>query len=251
MGVSARELIETIDAELVPHADPEFRARVRDRYRVDVDRFLGVRTPVIRRVAGEQYSTIKAEGVDLKLRLCEGLLETRLYEHKVVAFDWAYRCRREHREEHLDVFERWLDTYVDDWMDCDDLCTHALGAFVVDHPRQVSRVKGWTRSSNRWVRRGAAVVFVPGARKGMFLADVFEVADLLAWDRDDLVQKACGWALKESSKAHPGEVFGYVSNRKDRMPRVVLRYAIERLPEDLRREAMRRDEGAAQKTKGR
>ena len=78
------------------------------------------------------------------------------------------------------------------------------------------------------------------ARKGDFLKEVFEIADLLLEDRDDMVQKGYGWMLKEASKKHQAEVFDYVMKRKAKMPRTALRYAIEKMPADLKRRAMER-----------
>ena len=59
-------------------------------------------------------------------------------------------------------------------------------------------------------------------------------------DEEDLVQKGYGWMLKEASKKHREEVFEYIMRRKSEMPRTALRYAIEKMPEDLRRKAMER-----------
>ena len=72
------------------------------------------------------------------------------------------------------------------------------------------------------------------ARKGDFLDDVFEISDLLLLDGDDLVQKGYGWLLKEASKSHQQEVFEYVMRKKAVMPRTALRYAIEKMPQNLR-----------------
>lgn len=57
-------------------------------------------------------------------------------------------------------------------------------------------------------------------------------------DPDDMVQKGYGWMLKEATKKFPDEVFDYVMRHKGRMPRTALRYAIEKLPANLRRKAM-------------
>jgi 3-methyladenine DNA glycosylase AlkD len=108
------------------------------------------------------------------------------------------------------------------------------------YPEFVSNLKGWTGSENRWLRRAAAVTLILPARKGDFLEDVFEMADLLLSDDDDLVQKGYGWMLKEASKKHQQEVFDYVMRNKASMPRTALRYAIEKMPEDLRLRAMER-----------
>jgi 3-methyladenine DNA glycosylase AlkD len=59
-------------------------------------------------------------------------------------------------------------------------------------------------------------------------------------DTDDLVQKGYGWMLKEASRRHPEEVFRYVMKHREDMPRTALRYAIEKMPGDWKRQAMER-----------
>jgi 3-methyladenine DNA glycosylase AlkD len=84
------------------------------------------------------------------------------------------------------------------------------------------------------------VTLILPTRKGDFLKEVFEIADLLLEDRDDMVQKGYGWMLKEASKKHQEEIFDYVMSKKAEMPRTALRYAIEKMPAELRRKAMER-----------
>jgi 3-methyladenine DNA glycosylase AlkD len=72
----------------------------------------------------------------------------------------------------------------------------------------------------------------------MFLKEILEIADSLLEDRDDLVQKGYGWMLKEASRLHQKEVFDYVMRKKTAMPRTALRYAIEKMPAELRQRAM-------------
>jgi 3-methyladenine DNA glycosylase AlkD len=91
------------------------------------------------------------------------------------------------------------------------------------------------------MRRAAAVSLIVPAKRGKFLNDVFEIADLLLTDNDDMVQKGYGWLLKEASRRHQNDVFDYVMRNKKIMPRTALRYAIELLPRDLKSEAMKRD----------
>lgn len=73
----------------------------------------------------------------------------------------------------------------------------------------IENLKAWTKSENRWLRRASAVTLILPARKGEFLNDVFEIADSLLKDKDDLVQKGYGWTLKEASRKHREEVFEY------------------------------------------
>lgn len=76
------------------------------------------------------------------------------------------------------------------------------------------------------------------ARRGQQLDLVFEVADLLLKDDVALVRKGYGWLLKEASKTYPQEVLEYAMSKRDTMPRDSLRYATEKLPDELRRQAL-------------
>jgi 3-methyladenine DNA glycosylase AlkD len=72
----------------------------------------------------------------------------------------------------------------------------------------------------------------------MFLPDILEIADLLLFDKDDLVQKGYGWMLKVASHKHQQTVFDYVVRNKAVMPRTSLRYAIEKMPKEMKSMAM-------------
>ena len=88
------------------------------------------------------------------------------------------------------------------------------------------------------MRRASAVALIIPARKGKFLNEIIAIADILLLDKDDLVQKGYGWMLKASSEAHQKEVFEYVMKNKDKMSRTALRYAIEKMPKNLKTKAM-------------
>ena len=106
------------------------------------------------------------------------------------------------------------------------------------YPEFLSKLKKFTNSENRWMRRAAAVSLIVPARKGRFLDEIFEIADGLLTDEDDLVQKGYGWLLKVASQAHQQEVFDYVMRNRTIMPRTALRYAIEKMPKELKVKAM-------------
>jgi 3-methyladenine DNA glycosylase AlkD len=238
--MNTEQLLDSLLRDLQAQADPEFRVRAAEYIGHPVDRVLGVRTPVVREIAARYFRQIKSLDIDSVLDLCEALLETRLCEHRTIAFDWSFRLRNQYQPEYFAVLERWLEEYVDDWSSCDDLCCHALGDFVLRYPEFVSRVKAWSHSKSRWLRRASAVTFIYGARRGQSLEHVLAVADALLTDPEDIVQKAYGWALKVASKTHQEEIFAYVMRNKSAMPRTALRYAIAKMPDELRREAMKK-----------
>jgi 3-methyladenine DNA glycosylase AlkD len=129
---------------------------------------------------------------------------------------------------------------VDNWAKCDTLCNHTLGSFLEMYPEFIANLMGWAVSENRWLRRASAVTLILPARKGLFLKEAFAISEILLQDKDDMVQKGYGWLLKEASKKHQEEVFDFVMRRKAEMPRTALRYAIEKMPIDLKKRAMAR-----------
>ena len=78
------------------------------------------------------------------------------------------------------------------------------------------------------------------ARRGVFLKDIFGIAEAILLDADNMVQKGYGWMLKEASKTHQSQVFDFIMKYRLQMPRTALRYAIEKMPADLRLRAMRK-----------
>lgn len=159
-------------------------------------------------------------------------------EESFIACNWAYALRKKYEPDDFSIFEQWLNNYVTNWASCDTLCNHTIGAFLEKYPEYISELKKWAKSDNRWVRRAAAVSLIVPARNGFFLKDIFEIADILLLDQDDLVQKGYGWMLKAASQSHQKEVHDYVMKKKNVMPRTALRYAIEKMPEELRLKAM-------------
>ena len=67
---------------------------------------------------------------------------------------------------------------------------------------------------------------------------IFEIAEILITDTDDMVRKGYGWMLKAASQAHQDKVFDFVMNHRTIMPRTSLRYAVEKMPADLKLRAM-------------
>jgi 3-methyladenine DNA glycosylase AlkD len=89
------------------------------------------------------------------------------------------------------------------------------------------------------VRRAAAVGLIPSVRRGVALDLAYTVAERLHRDREDLIQKAVGWMLREVGKRDPEAEEQFLRKTYQRMPRTMLRYAIERLPEERRKQYLK------------
>ncbi len=229
--------LKEIMAELKANADPHYRDRVQ-RYFKESVKVLGVRFPVVRGIARESFKRISDLGKQKVFEMCGQLLEQRCVECDAIAFQWAFGMRKEYEERDFFLFEKWLKKHVSNWASCDDFCTRAFSEILARFPCLLPSVKKWVFSKNIWVRRASAVIMIPAARKEMRLEDAFGICSALLLDKEDLVQKGYGWLLKEISNRQQERVFEFVMERKGRMPRTALRFAIEKMPPSMRKRAM-------------
>ena len=233
------DVLEAVRQELIESIDDKTRVSVQRFFKEPV-MFHGVKSAQVKKIAAKYFREIKGRDKGEIFSLCENLLQAKYGEEAFIAFEWSYGLRRAYEPEDFAVFERWVAQYVDNWAKCDTLCNHTLGSFLEMYPQFIENLRGWARAQNRWLRRASAVTLILPARKGLFMKEVFEISDILLMDGDDMVQKGYGWLLKEASKAHQQQVFDYVMKWKAKMPRTALRYAIEKMPVEMRRQAMSR-----------
>jgi 3-methyladenine DNA glycosylase AlkD len=200
----------------------------------------GVKAAQVTQIAKNHWPGIKHLTKSEILNLCSQLWQTGYMENGFVACNWSYRLRNNYEPNDFVIFEQWIDQYISNWATCDTLCNHTIGTFLMMYPNYLNELTRWTQSDNRWKKRAAAVSLIVPARKGLFLNHIFKLADQLLHDPDDLVQKGYGWMLKSASQAHEQAVFEYVMAHRATMPRTALRYAIEKMPQKLKSEAMKR-----------
>ena len=198
----------------------------------------GVKTATVTKVSKGYFGYVKSWEKAEIYDLCEELWKSGYMEESFVACNWSYALHKQYAPEDFLVFEKWISSYVNNWASCDTFCNHTIGALVEMYPALLENLIQWTLSENRWLRRGAAVTLIIPARHGKFLDEVFRIADALLLDSDDLVRKGYGWMLKAASEAHQRDVFDFVMKNKSNMPRTALRYAIEKMPVELKKLAM-------------
>jgi 3-methyladenine DNA glycosylase AlkD len=233
------EIVSAVRQDLVKQADPVNRESSQKFFKEGI-KLHGVKVPLVLKIAGQRFKQLNGRSKDEIFTLCEQLLKSDFWEEAIIAFNWAYYLRASFVAADFKVFEKWVSKYVNDWAKCDTLCNHTVAAFIEMYPQYVSSLKKWAGSENMWLRRAAAVTLILPAREGKYLGDIFEIADILLLDKEDLVQKGYGWMLKEASRKHQDEVFAYIMKNKDAMPRTALRYAIEKMPAELKKQAMQK-----------
>jgi Predicted DNA alkylation repair enzyme len=229
--------IDIIRHDMMSQAKEKTRLQAEKYFKESV-KIYGLKSAQLIEISKSRYKTLPDKSKSEIFSLCEKFWQSGFIEEAAIACIWSYNVRIQFVPDDFKTFEKWVNKYVNNWAACDGLCNHTVGTFIEMYPSFLSGLKRWANSENRWVKRASAVSLIVPARKGLFLEDIFEIADTLHSDPDDMVQKGYGWMLKAASQAHQEEVFNYVMRKKATMPRTSLRYAIEKMPAELKAKAM-------------
>lgn len=232
-------IIEKIRTSLKNEMDEKTQASGQHFFKEKIKSY-GVKVPTVIKIGKEYFKHIDFKTKSEIFDLCESLWQSGFIEESYIACNWSYYVHKKYEPADFQIFEKWINEYVNNWASCDTLCNHTVGEFIEMYPEYLPKLRDMAKSRNRWTRRASSVSLIIPARKGKFLNDILEIADILLLDKDDLVQKGYGWMLKAASQANQKEIFEYVMKNKSVMPRTALRYAIEKMPKDLKSKAMER-----------
>jgi len=221
-------MIATIQTELESLADPGHAAILQRFFKTgpgeygEGDRFRGLRVPVLRKLARKYRSLSPAAAV--------GLLQSPFHEDRLLALllmiqryypggaalrDEIHRFYLEHRDR------------VNNWDLVDASAPHLLGHYLRERPKDP--LSQLAASGVLWDRRMAIIATFDFIRLGEF-DETLKVARLLLGDPEDLIHKAVGWMLREVGKRQVAVAEAFLSAHYRRMPRTMLRYAIESFP---------------------
>jgi hypothetical protein len=170
----------------------------------------------------------------------EVLLEADDHDLRVGAvsiMDFQARDRSTPEARRRELYALYLRRHdrIDTWDLVDRAAPYVVGGYLSDKPRDPLYVLA--RSSDWWERRSAIVATYFFIRQDD-LDDTFAIADILADDPEDLVQKAVGGWVREAGKRDPGRLIGFLDRHARTMPRTALRYAVEHLDPETRRHYM-------------
>ena len=191
------------------------------------DRFLGVRVPVLRKLAREYRGIPLA---DVRALLRSAWHEERLLALFVLVDQYARGDARQ-REQIYQVYMS-STSRINNWDLVDASAEHIVGAHLRDGHR--SRLRRLAKSERLWERRIAVMATFCYVKRGEFQTTL-SVARLLLDDPHDLVHKAVGWMLREVGKRDRAVEEAFLRRYGRRMPRTMLRNAVERFPGTLRR----------------
>lgn len=187
------------------------------------DKFLGIKVPVLRKVA-KQHAT-------LTLAQIKKLISSQFHEERFTAL---VILMHQFKNNQKNIYDFYFDNvrFINNWDLVDVSAPHIVGAYLEDKSR--ASLKKLTKSDDLWERRISIVSTFHFIRQND-LDDTLSISKMLLKDEHDLIHKAVGWMLREAGKRNFDRIKNYVDEHHEKMPRTILRYAIERFPEQLRK----------------
>lgn len=175
------------------------------------------------------------------------LANSEFHEEILVAYGLIQNLvKRNYSDALLERFEYWLENYANNWALVDDLCIKAIYNFLLSRPHLIEKTQHWADSKVSWCRRASCVVWVKYIKRKIgntiYELDtdlVFKNSDKLIADDDEFVQKGVGWLLKVTAIHHQAAVVDYLRINKSVMQKSTIRYALEKVPKDIREEFKR------------
>ncbi|MFC2047099.1 DNA alkylation repair protein [Chloroflexota bacterium] len=189
------------------------------------DEFIGVTVPDSRKVAKANVDTSYEDLVHI--------IKSRIHEDRLCALIiLVYKFEKAKTEQKKLVVDFYIQyhLYGNNWDLVDTVSDKILGPWLIN--RDKSLLYEYARSSNLWERRIAIITTFHFIKQGEF-KDTISISEILMNDKHDLIHKAVGWMLREMGKREQQELINFLNRYY--MPRTMLRYSIERLPEQLRK----------------
>jgi len=195
------------------------------------DIFLGLTVPQVRTVAKE-YKAISLDEIDVLVR--SKFHEVRLCGLVILTLQYKAAKERKTKKKLFDLYMKAMtDGYINNW-DLVDVTAPIIGEYLIDSDDPYVLLYKLAKSKSLWQRRVSMVFTFAFIRAGD-VEPTLEMAEKLLHDKHDLIHKAVGWALREAGKLNVMVLRDFLTAHSHEMPRTMLRYSIEKLPERERK----------------
>ncbi|MBI5870940.1 MAG: DNA alkylation repair protein [Actinobacteria bacterium] len=219
-----RELKVLGDPERAEHSRRYFKTGVGEYGEGDI--FLGIRVPEVRKCARRFWDTGLEDALEL--------LKSPYHEARLLSlFMLVARYSKAGDAEKEAIYQAYLDNtrYVNNWDLVDSSASYIVGDFLLKRDRKI--LYRLALSKSLWERRISIISTSCFIRDDDF-SDTLAISELLLHDREDLIHKAAGWMLREVGNRDMAVEEAFLARHYREMPRTMLRYAIEKFPEEKR-----------------
>jgi 3-methyladenine DNA glycosylase AlkD len=225
-------MVKSLIAEINSYANRE-KAKVLQRFFKtgkgeygEGDIFLGITVPESRDIA--------IQFKDLPLEEVESLLKSKIHEERLIALLLLVHNYEKHHERRPEIFNFYLKNTknINNWDLVDLSAPNIVGNYLLDKDKKI--LYKLANSNHLWEKRIAIISTFAFIRNNQF-SDSLKISEILLADKHDLIHKAVGWMLRETGKRDVAVLEAFLKQHYKKMPRTMLRYAIEKFPESMRK----------------
>jgi len=231
----SREDLEKLKSEMEKAQDPKKAEKLLSFFQAgkggygEGDKFLGIKVPDQRKLAKKYYKLLSLGDVSI-------LLKNKIHEHRLTgAFILVYKFEKaKDADEKREIYEFYIRnrSAMNNWDIVDTTTPNVVGAYLFDRDRSI--LFKLAKSDNIWEKRMAMLATYYFIKRNDF-DDALKIAEILLHDEHDLIHKAVGWMLREIGNRNMETEEQFLKKYYRKMPRTMLRYAIEKFPEEKRR----------------
>ena len=194
----------------------------------------GIKTSEIENIVKTVLNSYECSYEDA-VEIFKVLIRSNNEDEKFAAFFFLNRFKNYFNEETISLFKREYSKYCYTWSVCDSTCTRVIGPFLGRKGNEELATKvinEWSTSDVMWIKRASMVILlkIVMMKKDFDKSYVFNLVDkMLGFSDQKYVEKGIGWLLKTCSKYKPELIYSYLMENKEKLTRLILRYASEKL----------------------
>lgn len=226
---------DSLKDEEIAIKNQRFFKMQKDEYAFN-DKFLGLKVPQVRELVKKHWTLLNFE--DIKTFLHSKFHEKRLFALLILVNQYkSKRFSDENKKEEIYNFYLENKQHINNWDLIDVTAPHIIGVHLREKKNR-DILYTLANSSSLWDRR-LSIISTFALINNKQYEDTLKLAKILLNDKEDLIHKAVGWAIRNVGNKNENLMCEFLTTHYKNMPRTMLRYAIEKLPEELRQKYLK------------
>jgi 3-methyladenine DNA glycosylase AlkD len=205
----------------------------------------GVRMPEIEKIVKSVHAKFDSS-YDDAVGVFRKLTRSNVEELKFAGFFFLNRFKKHFSEGTVDLIRKEYEEHCHTWSHCDSTCVRLLGPYLGKKGNEAlakKTINNWSESNNLWIKRASMVILlkITMMRKDFDEIYVFQLVEkMLKHSEANYIEKGIGWLLKTCSKYKQEVVVKYLTRNRTNLTRLILRYASEKMPSEIRAEILKK-----------
>jgi len=205
----------------------------------------GIKFPLLEQIVKSTFNTFSCS-YEEAIEIFKILIRNNVEDEKFAGLHFLNKFKKQFSSDTIDLFRNEYSQYCNTWSLCDSTCVRVIGPFLGKKGNETlakKTIDEWSNSDIMWIQRASMVILLKLAmlRKDFDESYVFGIVEkMLKYSKQPYIEKGIGWLLKTCSKYKPELIYNYLMKKKGTFPRLILRYASEKLPKEKRTSVLKK-----------